>query len=179
MARPNPRPLDMIRALAVLIVPVLLAWAWFSRVPDSPPIEAQDYQAVAAAVRPQAPYALAVPSNLPTGWTCTRARWTAVGQKGVDGQAVPGNTWQLGFLTPEQTYLAIDQRDAEPDSLIKAITRGGHADGRSRLTGRDWERWLSPDGRTRALVLREGTVVTLISGDTSYAELEAFAGTLA
>jgi hypothetical protein len=51
-------------------------------------------------------------------------------------------------------------------------------DGVSKIGDTAWERRASADGRTRSLVLITRQVSTVIVGDTDYAALEAFAGTL-
>jgi len=176
-SRPNPPLIHLIVAMAVIMVPALLAVAWFSRVP-APRVAVVDPAPVVAAARAASGYAVAVPANLPDGWVCTRARWTPQGRPGVGGTPALGNSFALGYLTPAQVYVAIDQRDAAPDALVADLTRKGTRDGDSTVSGRGWERYHSPDGRTRALVLRGADHVTVVSGDLGYEGLEAFAATL-
>lgn len=168
----------MVKAMVVLLIPVLLAWAWFSRIPDGPTITPVEWQAVATKARAESPYPILTPENLPNTWVATRVHWYKVGKPGLDGQAVPGNTWQLGFLSPEKIFIALDQRDAETTSLIKQVTKGGTSDGTVTIAGRTWTRYDSPDGHTKSLVLTEPPVVSAVSGDTSYEGLVAFASTL-
>lgn len=167
----------MIIAIVVVVAPVLLAIAWFTRLPD-PKIAVVDPAPVVALAMKDAPYPIAVPQALPDGWQCTRARWTPIGQPGVGGTPVPGNTFALGYLTPGQIYIAVDQRDNAPERFVSDVTRDGAADGRSSVQGQEWERFVSSDGRTRALVLRDDDHVTIVSGDLGYDALDAFAGTL-
>lgn len=174
--RPNPPVIHMIVAMLVVLAPALLAVAWFQRVPEPTVVQVDPAPVIAAAAK--APYALAVPANLPPDWTCTRARWTPVGAASVGGSPAPGNTFGLGYLSPQQIYLAVDQRDTAPESLVTDVTRSGTLEGASTVLGRPWQRYRSPDGRTRALVLREADHVTIVSGDLGYEGLEAFAGTL-
>lgn len=176
-SRPNPPIIHMLVALLVVLAPALIAVAWFQRVPE-PPINKVDYAPVVAAARAASPYDIAVPRNLPADWVCTRARWTATGGPGLGGTPSPGNTFQLGFLTSAQIYLAVDQRDTAPDSFVTSVVPKGRPDGTSSLAGRTWERYASGEGRTRGLVLREADHVTIVSGDVAYPALEAFASTL-
>lgn len=176
--RPNPPLIHMIVAIAIVLAPALLAMALFTRIPD-PPVNRVDPAPVLARAAAASPYPIEAPRALPDGWVCTRARWTAVGEAGVGGTPSPGNTLGLGYLTPQQLYLAVDQRDAQPDAFVVDVTRGGAADGASEVGGVAWRRYLSQDGRTRALVRRDADHVTIVSGDTGYEALEAFAGTLA
>lgn len=169
----------MIVALAVLLVPIVLVTWWFTRVPAEPPVRALDWAALADQGSVQSPYRLARPTSLPDTWTCTRARWTRAGDPGIDGKPVSGNTWQLGFLTPDRVYLALDQRDAGAADLIAVASRGGVADGQQQIAGRPWTRLVSPDGRTRALASTVGPVTTVVSGDLPVGALVAFVETLA
>jgi hypothetical protein len=86
--------------------------------------------------------------------------------------------WRLGYLNPDGIYVAVMQGDLEAEDFISAETRDGAADGQSTISGRIWERRVSPDDRSRFLVRREPSVTTIVEGDTSYAALEAFAATL-
>jgi len=175
--RPNPPLIHLIVALLVVLAPALLAVAWFQRVP-APPVNVVDpAPVIARAVA--AGFPAAVPQNLPEGWVCTRARWTPLGEPGVGGAPVPGNTLALGYLTPAQVYLAVDQRDAAAGALVADVTRQGVAEGTSTVAGRTWARFVSADGRTRSLVWRDGEAVTIVSGDLGFEAVEAFAATLA
>nr|NLI51499.1 DUF4245 domain-containing protein [Propionibacterium sp.] len=174
--RPNPPVIHMIVAMAVVLLPALLAVAWFQRVPE-PPIARTDPAPVASRAAEAAPYAVAVPA-LPDGWVCTRARWTPQGRIGVGGQPAAGNTFALGYLSPEQRYFAVDQRDVQPAAFVADVTRDGARTGESSVAGRVWLRYESADGRTHALVLQEADHVTIVSGDVSYEALESFAATL-
>lgn len=177
MARPNPPLRHMIVAIVVVLAPALLAIAWFTRLP-APKVNVVDPAPVIAAATKADAFPVAVPQSLPTGWQCTRARWTPIGEAGIGGAPVPGNTFALGYLTPGQVYLAVDQRDAAPDAFVDAVTRDGVRDGESTVQGATWQRYVSADGRTRSLVLRGTPAVTIVSGDLGYDALAAFAGTL-
>lgn len=176
--RRNATARDMIVAIAVLLVPILLVSWWFTRVPE-PPVTPVDWRPLLADARAHSPYRVAHPEALPGSWTCVRARWTPKGEAGLGGTPVPGNTWQLGFLTPDRVYLGLDQRDERPADLIADATRQGVTDGTSAAAGRTWARYVSSDGRTRALVLSEAGSTLVLTGDVPYAALEAFAATLA
>lgn len=172
----NATVLHMIVAMVVLMVPILAITAFFTRTPE-PPVQAVAYEPAARQAAAQAAYPVLVPASLPEGWTPTRARWTPAGQPGLGGDPVPGDTWQLGFLSPQQTYVALDQRDRAPGPFVAATTREGRPDGEVAVSGAPWTRYVSADGRTRALV-RQGEAVTIVSGDLPYEALAAFASTL-
>ena len=175
-SRTTPSARDMVIALLVLLLPILVISWFFTRVPE-PPIQAADLGPVLARAEAESPYPVALPAGLPDGWVCVRARWTPKGEQLLNGDPAPGNSWQLGYLTPAQMYLGIDQRDAAIPDLIAATTRAGVADGTSELPGASWQRYLSKDGRTRSLVSSTSGVTTVVSGDVPYAKLEAFVQT--
>ena len=175
--RPSPTVGQLLIALAALLLPVILLYAWFSRIPE-PQVTAIDWRPVAARAQAESPYPVAVPRNLPDSWTAVRARWTPAGQPGLDEKPAPGNTFQLGFLSPQRMYIGLDQRDADPSGLIRAASRDGAADGESVLGGVTWRRYVSADDRTRALVRSDAGSTLVISGDLPYEALEGFAGTL-
>lgn len=175
--RPTPTVSQIVIAVAILLIPVVVLYWFFSRIPE-PRATPVDWRPVVAKAQQEASFPVAVPQNLPDTWTAVRARWTPVGQLGLDQKPAVGNTFQLGFLTPDQMYIGLDQRDTDPAGLISAATRKGAADGESSIAGEPWLRYVSDDGRTRAIVRSDGQSTLVISGDLPYEALEAFAGTL-
>lgn len=181
MARPSistSRPRDMLISLGVLLVPVLLITAWFTRTPDDAPVQTVDWQSVLTQSRAVAPYPLLGPVGLPSTWVATKAEWATTGEPAVNREIAPGNTWQLGMLSPDKVYVWLAQRDAAGPALIAQVSRSGRADGTSTVDGVSWSRWVSSDDRTRTLSRVEGSVTTVVSADLSYAGLEAFVSTL-
>ncbi|MFP5417082.1 MAG: DUF4245 domain-containing protein [Actinomycetes bacterium] len=173
----NVTALQMLAALLVLLVPLVAVVYFFTRNPE-PPITPVDYRPLAEQAAAAASYPVLVPENLPDGWVATRARWTPAGGRLVGGEPAPGDTWQLGFLSPERSYFALDQRDVAPETFVADVTRQGRPDGETAVGQELWTRYLSEDGRTRSLV-RESEGVTIVSGDLPYEALAAFASTLA
>jgi hypothetical protein len=116
--------------------------------------------------------------GLPETWVATKATWAKTGEPAVNQQAAPGNTWQLGMLSPDQIYVSLTQRDAAGPALVAQVSRSGVQDGTSVVGGVTWTRWVSTDDRTRTLSRVDGAVTIVVSGDMSYAGLEAFTSTL-
>lgn len=174
----NATVVHMIVAMLVLFVPVVLVTRLFTVDPAEPPIRAIDWRPVAAQAAATASYDVLAPTNLPEGWISTRARFTESGRS-LNGEPALGDTFQLGFLSPEQRYIALDQRDVAAGAFIAAVTRQGRPDGESAAGGRDWARYVSEDGRTHSLVEQQGDAASIVSGDLPYEALEAFASTLA
>jgi hypothetical protein len=169
---------DMIRSLAVLIVPLLVIAFLFTRTPRHPPVHVVSWQPVLRTARAQSPYPVLAPVDLPSTWWPTRVTWVKLGEPYLNSQPAVRNTWELGFLDPDHSYVGLVQGDLHAAELISDTTRGGVPDGRSGIDGRTWQRLVSPDDRTRALVLTTPGATAVVSGDVDYPVLEAFASTL-
>jgi hypothetical protein len=170
---------DLVRSLAVILIPLVVITVLFTKLPADHPVQVVDPQPVLAEARKESPYAVLAPANLPSQWRPTRVTWVRTGEPYLNGAPSVRNLWRLGYLSPDDTYVALAQGDLEPDDFISTETRDGVADGESSINGEAWERRVSPDNRTRSLVRRTTLVTTIVAGDTSYAGLEAFAATLA
>ena len=169
---------DMIRSLAVIIVPLLIITFFFTRNLDGHPVTVVDYQPILAQARSESRYPVLAPVNLPASWRPTQASWVQKGKLAADGRPSPRNSWVLGFLDPSDTYISIYQGDAETEDMVSSATRQGVADGSSTVGGQSWQRLISPDGRTRSLVLVTPEVTTAVVGDVDYEALEAYVSTL-
>ena len=169
---------DLIRSLVVILIPLLIITFFFTRNVGDHPVTVVDYGPVLAQARQKAPYPVLAPTGLPTTWRATQAEWVPTGDPYLNGQPSVRNLWELGFLSPENIFIAVNQGDLQPDDFIEVKTREGSPDGTSQIGGQAWERRISPDGRTRSLVWSTPKVTTIVVGDTSYEGLEAFASTL-
>ncbi|MGJ3507545.1 DUF4245 domain-containing protein [Enemella sp. A6] len=171
---------DMIRSMALLVLPVLGLLALITVVPeDDENINPVDWQPILAQAREAAPYQVLAPVGIPEGpgqWMARHARWTTSAESIPDD--VGGNHWMLAFLDPGRTYIALHQTDAPALPTMQKLTREGVRDGEQQIGGRTWEQRVSPDDRTRALVWQDGEVITVVVGDTGYEQLAAFVSTL-
>jgi hypothetical protein len=169
---------DMIRSLAVILIPLLVITFLFTRNLRDHPVTVVDYVPILAQARQESPYPILAPTSLPSGWRATRASWVKTGENAPNDQPSPRNAWTLGFLDPSNTYLGLYQGDAETEDLIASATAKGHQDGTSTVGGQAWQRWISEDGRTHSLVLVGPKDTAIVAGDVAYEALEAYAGTL-
>lgn len=177
-AKRQPTPGDMVRSMAVILIPILIITFFFTRNLDDIPVTEVDWRPVLATARREAPFPVVAPENLPNGWRATRVTWVKTGEPHLNGRPSARNLWQLGYLTPDDVYIALNQGDLRPAELIDDATREGSPDGSSTVAGRQWERRVSPDDRTRSLVLSTPEVTTVIAGDTTFEGLELYASTL-
>ncbi|MFV0428945.1 MAG: DUF4245 domain-containing protein [Arachnia sp.] len=176
MARSAARGRDMVISLAVLFVPVVLV-TWFFTHDPAPEVEAVDVAPVLAEAEAQSPYPVLHPEALE--WTPVRVAWAADGQRWITDEPAVGNSWQVGYLAPEGTYVGLQQRDRAPDEFLAAITRDGAPGGETTdAAGLTWQHWVSADGRTTSLVWRDGDLTAAITADADFDLLAAFAGTL-
>jgi hypothetical protein len=169
---------DLVRSIAVIMIPLAVITVLFTKLPKDHPVQVVDPQPVLAKARTESPYPILAPANLPNDWRATRVTWVRTGEPYLNEAPSVRNLWRVGYLTPDEDYIAVAQGDLEPDEFISAETREGAVDGESTVNGDIWERRVSADGRTRSLVRRTDAVTTVVAGDTSYAALEAFAATL-
>lgn len=179
MARnPKARSRDMIISLAVIAVPMMIIVWLFTATPE-PEAEAVDLGPYLTRAEAESPYPVLVAEGLDDGWLPLRAAWAKEGQQWITSDPAVGNSWQVAYLSPEQIYFGVLQRDDSGAELVRSATRDGKALGDDvALAGRQWVRYESPDARTRSLVNEEGDVTTVVSADTDFAELEAFTSTL-
>ena len=168
---------DMVRSLAVILLPVVVITYLFTRTPE-PTVRALEWTPVLAQAREQAPFPVLAPRAVPEDWRATKVGWTPEGRPGLNGDPSPRNLWELGFLDSTDTYLELDQGDRQGPDLVADKTREGLPDGQSTVQGAVWERRISSDERTRSLVRATEGLTTIVTGDVPYADLESFAGTL-
>jgi hypothetical protein len=168
----------MLRTMAVILVPLLVITFLATRNLDDAPVTVVDWKPVLTQAREQSPYPVAAPADLPAEWRATRVSWVKKGDPSLNGVLAVRNTWQLGFLSPDDIYISVNQGDAEAAEFIKDETREGLPDGESTVAGQKWDRLITSDERTRSLVQQTDRVTTIVAGDTSYEALDSFAATL-
>lgn len=180
MARPrsNSTARDMLISMAVLLVPIILIVWFFTSNPDPEP-EAIDVGPHIQRAEAESPYPILRAENLPEPWVPLRAWWAQDGAPWADKEPASGNSWMLGYLGPDGIYYGIEQRDRLAGQTVTRLTRDGErVDGTLEAAGWTWERYVSPDGRTRSLVASEDDMVAVVHADTDFESLEAFVTSL-
>jgi len=160
---------DMVRSLALVLVLVGVAVAFYLAGRPDPVVRDVEYAGALAQARLSAPYDVLGPQPLPDGWRATSVR--AV----VDGGA---STWHLGLITAAGSYAAVEQSDGERRDFVDRFADGASPAGSSTVEGSTWRRLEGGTPEERALVRAEGGVTTVVAGSASWAELEELAASL-
>jgi Protein of unknown function (DUF4245) len=169
---------DMMRSLALILIPLVAITIFFTNTPGDHPVKDVDWKPVLAKAREEAPFEVLAPANLPQGWRATRVNWVPQGKPYLNGEASPRNLWQIGFLTPDDVFIDLNQGDVRPEEMVDQQSREGAPDGTSMVADQTWQRLISPDGRTKSLVLVGSNATTVLTADLPYEALEAYASTL-
>ena len=162
---------DMVRSLVVVGVLVALILVLTPRTHEEQVREVPWAQTYGQAVI-TAGYPLYGPSPLPSGWRATSARTSQ-----------PAGTtlaWHVGFVTPKDRYVALEQRDGDGAAFVSDVTERGRLLGTVRIGGRTWQRLTSHSGddSVRSLVLPAAASTVVVSGSGSFAELRSLAESL-
>jgi hypothetical protein len=129
----------------------------------------RDYDVEATTAARAAPYELLVPEGLSGEWGATSVRYEPMGEFGA--------TWRLGFLDPDEEYVALTQADGVADEFITDVTRGAEATGEpAEIGGREWARY--EGDKYDALVLQGPEVTTVVMGTAPLDRLTRFAEAL-
>ncbi len=170
----------MVRSLAVILIPILLIAWFFTRTNDAPPVRTVDWKPVVARARAEASFPIYAPPSLASGYRVNKASWVRKGQPDLTGTTVQADQWELGMLNPDDVYVEIDEQNRAVAGFVADNTRKGGSDGTSTINGASWQRLISPDERTRSVVLTAGTgtVTVIVHGDLDYGALDSFAQSL-
>src|SRR5919112_6142015 len=153
---------DLVRSLAVILIPLAVITVLFTKLPKDHPVQVVDPRPVLSKARTESPYPVLAPANLPSQWRATRVTWVRTGAPYLNGAPSVRNLWRVGYLTPPEDYLSGAPGDPGPDEFISAETREGAVDGESTVNGDIWERRVSADGRL-ALIFSAARVATIVS----------------
>lgn len=165
-SRGNPSMGDVLRSVAVLGALILALWGFgqlFTNTPDKT-VKPIDYVSTVKSARPAAQFELLAPATLPKGWVATSARFTP-------------ETWHLGVVTEDEEYVGLEQQKVDAKDLIEVYAKGSKAAGTAVLGGTSWDVRTGPDGDV-TFVRTESGLTTLVTGEASRAEVEAYVSSL-
>ncbi|MGW1889729.1 DUF4245 domain-containing protein [Streptomyces sp. NPDC002004] len=135
---------------------------------DTPaPVRRVDFGVELQSARRAAPYPVAAPEGLPGAWKATSVRF----------QGDAHYAWHLGFLDPDEQYVAVEQSTDKPARFIDEASHGAKATKATQeIDGRTWRRYEGP--KYDALVLEEKGSTTLVTGTASFGGLTKMAESL-
>ncbi|CAM5688033.1 DUF4245 domain-containing protein [Streptomyces aurantiogriseus] len=160
---------DMVLSLGLIMVAGAVMYLFIPHDDQAPDIKRVDYRVELLTARRAASYPVAAPEGLPADWKATSVRFD-----GADSDA-----WHLGFHTPDDEYVQIEQSAQEKRSeFIDEATQGARkTDVTETLGGQTWTRYT--DGRYDAFVLESADgSTTVVAGTASFAKLAQVAESL-
>lgn len=156
----------MVLTLAVILGAVAVIYLLVPR-PEGSLVASVDLPAVAELAR-EADRAPVVEPQAPPGWQVTSARLDA-GREGLPA------TWQVGYLTDDDTYAGIFVTEEATDRWITAKTHDGFETGVQEIEGQSWRVFTSrQDGRTH-LLRTSSDRATIVGGSAVLDDLVALA----
>lgn len=158
---------DLVLSLSVVGVVVAFLFVVVWRPPPDP-VRPVDPAPMLANAREQAGFPVLAPAGLSDEWRATSARFEA-GEK--------SSTWFLGYVTPQEQYIAVTQTDGDSEPFIAAQTLNGKYEGVLTIDGDQWQEYVAGD--QRSLVRTTPRSTTVVTGTVSYDELAEFVGRLA
>ncbi|WP_234313662.1 DUF4245 domain-containing protein [Streptomyces sp. NBRC 109706] len=161
---------NMVLSLAIICAGTFLAYFLMSNDGGGQdPVRTVEYEVASATAARAAPYPVRVPVGLSEDWRATSVRFEPQGEHGV--------TWRLGFVNPDDEYVALAQADGTAEDFVRSVTQQAEDTGATeRVDGRDWARWEGE--KYDALVLSEADVTTVVMGTAPLDQLARMAGAL-
>ena len=157
---------DLVLSLSVVGLGVLFLFVVVWR-PAPDPVRPIDLAPMLALAREEAAYPVLAADGLSPQWRATSARFEPTAD---------GSIWFLGYVTPEDQFVAVTQTDGDPVRFVEEQTLGGAPDGKRSIDGRRWEQFATAD--QRSLVRTSDGATTVVTGTVSYEELADFVGRL-
>jgi hypothetical protein len=132
------------------------------------PIKAVDYRVELVTAQRAAPYPVAAPEGLGAEWRATS----------VTFERAKAYAWHLGFLDPDNEYVAVEQSTAgSPEKYVREVTRDAVKTDRTRqVDGETWQYWEGP--KYDALVLSADGATTVVMGTAKQDRLAEMAAAL-
>ena len=106
----------MLQSLAVIGIAAAVIYVFIPHdESDAPPLKTVDYWVELTTVRRAAPYPVAAPVGLPD-----QDKWRATS---VSYDGTKDNAWHLGFLDPQNQYVAVEQSTAPTEKFVTEVSR--------------------------------------------------------
>lgn len=158
----------MFQSMAVIGVVVAGIYMLVPHDEHKDPIKAVDYRVELVTAQRAAPYPVAAPEGLGAEWRATS----------VTFEREKAHAWHLGFLDPDNEYVAVEQSAAgSPEKYVREVTRDAAKTDRTRqVDGETWQYWEGP--KYDALVLSADGATTVVMGTAKQDRLAEMAAAL-
>jgi hypothetical protein len=171
--RANQTFVNLIGAILACLAVVLLIVIVVVR-PTQPPRAAVDFASVASQAQSETDVALTVP-HLPATWSSNDAHVNKV--SGI-------TTWYIGFITPNQQFIALNQGIAANPTWQSNLLNGSAQSGTATIDGVRWAVFdershNAPGNLAYALATTAGTTTFVLYGTAKDSEFEALASAIA
>jgi uncharacterized protein DUF4245 len=168
--RGNKTIVDLALSLVVLGFVVFVIYLFIPHDSNADPVQVVPFGVELGQARRTAPYPVVGPEGLGAGWRSTSVTFSAADSKNT--------TWHVGFVDPQQQYVAIEQSNGPADAFISSVTLHSHPDaGRTvQAGGLTWQRYTG--GRYTALVRKQPGCTTVVLGTAPDSRLTQMAAAL-
>lgn len=159
---------NMFQSMAVIGVVVAGIYTLVPHDENADPIRTVDYRVELVTAQRAAPYPVAAPEGLDKGWRATS----------VTFEREDAHAWHVGFLDPDDEYVAVEQSAARPaDKYVREVTHQAvRTDTTRQVAGRAWQLWEGP--KYDALVLTADGATTVVTGTAEAGRLAEMAAAL-
>ncbi|NBE51396.1 DUF4245 domain-containing protein [Streptomyces boluensis] len=158
---------DMVLSLAVIGAVVACIYVFIPHDETATPVKRVNYDVELATAKRAAAYPVLAPKGLTEEWKPTTVRFNGAER----------DHWHLGFQTPGEKYVAVEQSTEKAAVFVDQVTRGAEETGKSQQIGADtWTRYEGPT--YDALVRTDKGATTVITGSASFKELAQMAQAL-
>jgi hypothetical protein len=157
----------MILSLGIIGIAAAVIYVFIPHDDSEPDTKPVDYRVELLTARRAAAYPVAAPEGLPGTWKATSVRF----------QGDDFDSWHLGFHTPDDQYVQIEQSTQKPAEFIDEASQGAQATKTTQqIDGRTWTHYTG--GRYDALVLPGKGSTTVVAGTGSFKQLTQMAESL-
>ena len=160
---------DMVISMLVVAAGVFALWLpLHGSTPD--PVKVVDPTSVIAGARAAETWPVYAPVGLPSGWRCTSARVDTA----LDGQDIV----HLGYLTPDDKYVGLEQSASKALTFVTDATVSGRQTGTREVGVVAWTTYQSDDGSHRSLVRTADGATYVVVGTAGWDVIDRFTSSL-
>ncbi|MFF1379601.1 DUF4245 domain-containing protein [Streptomyces sp. NPDC058308] len=151
---------NMLWSLVVIALAAGVIYIFVPHDESKTAVKRVDYRVELLTARRAAAYPVAAPEGLPKAWKPTSVRFNGA----------EDDTWHLGFLDPDEEYVAIEQSTGKPAAFIRDVTqKASKTKATDEIGGRTWRRY--EGSKYNALVSEEKGATTVVTGTASFGQL--------